>query len=228
MAPDEIRLAILKLLAAYENSSAKRIFDAQRAADVIGLDLKVVHRYLDMLADERCVIPHKSHTSYGVQMAPGGWRLLEQEEARTTAAPTPTRNVPVAHGPYEFHRVIEEVSGAVYRDGHFREAALNAYIRVIEEVRKRSGLDLDGDPLMNRAFACDKHTPVIQINALREKYDLDEQRGFMNLFKGIVGLRNLKAHTTTALLDDPNRAHEYLAMASLLLRVLDISTVDRA
>ena len=115
----------------------------------------------------------------------------------------------------------------MYRDGHFREAALNAYIRVIEEVRKRSGLDLDGDSLMNGAFGCDNQTPVIQINALLEKHDKDEQRGFMNLFKGIVGLRNLKAHTTSALLDDPNRAHEYLAMASLLMRILDRSKVNR-
>jgi hypothetical protein len=49
----------------------------------------------------------------------------------------------------------------------------------------------------------------------------------MNLFKGIVGLRNLKAHSI-ALIDDPHRAHDYLALASLLMRILEISKVNSA
>jgi uncharacterized protein (TIGR02391 family) len=133
----------------------------------------------------------------------------------------------VAHGDsYRFHPAIARVSGQLYRDGHYREAALNAYIRVIEEVKARSRLTVDGDSLMNRAFACDKQLPVIQVNALSSDAEIDEQRGFMFLFKGVVGLRNLKAHSTEALLNDPNRAHDYLALASLLMRVLEISQVN--
>jgi len=49
----------------------------------------------------------------------------------------------------------------------------------------------------------------------------------MFLFKGIVGLRNSKAHSNT-LFDDPHRAHEYLALASLLLRLLEIAKVNSA
>ncbi len=33
-------------------------------------------------------------------------------------------------------------------------------------------------------------TPVIQVNDLRSDAERDEQRGFMHLFKGIVGVRN--------------------------------------
>ena len=47
----------------------------------------------------------------------------------------------------------------------------------------------------------------------------------MFLFKGIVGLRNSKAHSNT-LFNDPSRAHEYLALASLLLRLLEIAAVN--
>jgi uncharacterized protein (TIGR02391 family) len=127
---------------------------------------------------------------------------------------------------YRFHPDIERVSGQLYRDGHYKQAALEAYIRVIEEVKARSGLNLDGDSLMNQAFGCDNRTPVIQFNALQTDAERDEQKGFMFLFKGIVGLRNSKAHSNR-LFNDPARAHEYLALASVLMRVLEIATVKR-
>jgi uncharacterized protein (TIGR02391 family) len=131
----------------------------------------------------------------------------------------------VAPDRYRFHPEIEKVSGDLFRNGHYREAALNAYIRVIEEVRVRSGIADDGDSLMNHAFGCDKKTPGIQFNSLQTDAERDEQRGIMYLFKGIVGLRNSKAHSNT-LFNDPSRAHEYLALASLLLRLLEIATVN--
>jgi len=126
---------------------------------------------------------------------------------------------------YRFHSEIERVGGLMYRDGHYKAAALEAYIRVIEEVKRRSGIADDGDSLMNRAFGCDKQTPVIQFNTLQTDAERDEQRGLMFLFKGIVGLRNSKAHSNT-LFNDPHRAHEYLALASLLLRLLEIAKVN--
>jgi uncharacterized protein (TIGR02391 family) len=132
----------------------------------------------------------------------------------------------VAPGQYQFHPEIGRVSGHLFRDGHYKQAALEAYIRVIEEVRTRSGLGLDGDSLMNQAFGCDNRTPVIQFNALQTDAERDEQKGFMFLFKGIVGLRNSKAHSNR-LFNDPHRAHEYLALASVLMRVLEIATVNR-
>ena len=127
---------------------------------------------------------------------------------------------------YRFHAEIERVSGQLYRDGHYKQAALEAYIRVIEEVRSRSGLALDGDGLMNHAFGCDNRTPIIQFNSLQTESERDEQKGFMFLFKGIVSLRNSKAHSNR-LFDDPYRAHDYLALASVLMRVLEIATVNR-
>ena len=127
---------------------------------------------------------------------------------------------------YRFHHEIERVSGDLYRNQHYREAALNAFIRVIGEVRTMTGLPLDGDPLMNKAFGCDKQKPIIRFNSLASSAEVDEQRGFMNLFKGVVGQRNLKAHTVV-LFDDPYRGHEYLALASLLMRVLEIAHVDK-
>lgn len=126
---------------------------------------------------------------------------------------------------YKFHAEIERVSGDLYRSGHYKQAALEAYIRVIEQVRLMSQIPDDGDSLMNKAFACDKQTPFIQFNSLTTEADRDEQRGFLFLFKGIVGLRNSKAHSN-ALFNDPLRGHDYLALASLLMRVLEIAKVN--
>jgi uncharacterized protein (TIGR02391 family) len=128
----------------------------------------------------------------------------------------------VARDQYQFHPEIERVSGALFRDGHYKQAALEAYIRVIDEVKQRSGLALDGDNLMNQAFGCTNRAPVLKFNSLATDPERDEQNGFMLIFKGIVGLRNSKAHSNR-LFNDPMRAHEYLAMASVLMRLLEIA-----
>ena len=126
---------------------------------------------------------------------------------------------------YKFHSEIERVSGELYRSGHYKQAALEAYIRVIDQVKIVSKIPEDGDSLMNKAFACDRQTPVLQFNDLSTDAERDEQRGFLFLFKGVVGLRNSKAHSN-ALFNDPLRGHDYLALASLLMRVLEIARVN--
>jgi uncharacterized protein (TIGR02391 family) len=137
-------------------------------------------------------------------------------------APPSARTAP---DQYVFHSEIERVSGDLYRNGHYKSAALEAFIRVIDQVKAVSGIPDDGDSLMNKAFACDRQTPVVQFNSLTKDSERDEQRGIYFLFKGIVGLRNSKAHDNR-LFDDPLRAHEYLALASLLIRLLEIAQVS--
>ena len=143
------------------------------------------------------------------------------EQLNDLAPPSAT----TAQDQYKFHSEIERVSGELYRTGHFKSAALEAYIRVIEQVKIVSKIPEDGDSLMNKAFACDKVTPVIQFNSLSTEAEKDEQRGFLFLFKGVVGLRNSKAHSN-ALFNDPLRGHDYLALASLLMRVLEIAKTN--
>jgi uncharacterized protein (TIGR02391 family) len=128
----------------------------------------------------------------------------------------------VAEGQYRFHAEIERVSGGLFRDGHYKSAALEAYVRVIGEVKTRSGLPLDGDDLMNQAFACKNRAPVLKFNQLSNDAERDEQQGFMFLFKGICGLRNFKAHSNQYF-DDPMRAHDYLSLASLMMRMLELT-----
>jgi uncharacterized protein (TIGR02391 family) len=130
---------------------------------------------------------------------------------------------PLKAGEYSLHPEVERVSGALYRDGHYKQAALEAYIRVITEVKSRSGLLLDGDPLVNQAFGCDNRRPVLQFNDLSTDAARDEQKGLLFLYKGVVGLRNTKAHSNVVF-DSPERGFEYLALASLLLRLLETAS----
>ncbi len=126
---------------------------------------------------------------------------------------------------YIFHSEIERVSGDLYRSGHYKSAALEGYIRVIAQVKAVSRIPDDGDSLMNKAFACDRQTPVVQFNGLGSEAEQDEQRAIFLLFKGVVGLRNAKAHDNR-LFDDPLRGHDYLALASLLMRLLEIAQIN--
>jgi len=123
----------------------------------------------------------------------------------------------------QLHPEIERVSASLFGDGHYKQAALEAYISVIAAVKRASGLPEDGDKLMGKAFSFDTQKPVLKFNSLETEPERDEQRGIMYLFKGLVGLRNSKAHSNR-LFNDPVRAHDYLALASLLMRLLEISS----
>ena len=73
---------------------------------------------------------------------------------------------------------------------------------------------------MNKAFGFENQTPLIKFNNLLTDEEKDEQKGIMNLFKGIVGIRNRKAHENV-ILDNSVRALEYIFLASLLMNLLD-------
>lgn len=65
--------------------------------------------------------------------------------------------------------------------------------------------------------------PVLKINNLADQSDVDEQKGFMNLFSGAVsGLRNPRAHKIIK--DDPEMALEFIAFISLLAKIADKSS----
>lgn len=125
---------------------------------------------------------------------------------------------------YDFHPKIKKVSDELFKDGHFAQAVEEAFKKVIKEVKiiyqENANEILDGDRLMNKAFGCTNQTPIIRFNNLEDDADKDEQTGIMNLFKGMVGIRNRKAHDNV-ILDDSNRAIEYLGLSSLLIRSLE-------
>jgi uncharacterized protein (TIGR02391 family) len=128
---------------------------------------------------------------------------------------------------YDLHPQIKNVSFRQFEDGYFKEAIQNALVEVIDQVKikashpkNKNGRELDGDDLMNQVFGCENQEPQIKFNNLKSSLDKAEQRGLMNLFKGIVGIRDRKAHLNFVQ-NDPLKTIEYLSLASLLMRLLD-------
>ncbi len=129
---------------------------------------------------------------------------------------------------YDLHPRVKSVSEKLFADTHYKEAIQASLVEVISRVKEvadypkdSAGRDLDGDHLMNRAFGCDGNNhPLIKLNELKDSIDKAEQRGFMNLFKGIVGVRDKKAHLNF-IQHNPYMTMEYLALASLLMRLLE-------
>jgi uncharacterized protein (TIGR02391 family) len=153
----------------------------------------------------------------------GKWKYLQKHPI---ASPPGKRTE--LFGRYDFHPRIRKVAFSQFENSDFKGAILNAFIEVVDQVKSKTGRpkdkngkDLDGDDLMNRTFGCDgDQTPKIQFNALNDGLDRAEQRGLMYLFKGIVGVRDRKAHLNFVQ-NDPLKTIEYLSLASLLLRLLD-------
>ncbi len=151
-------------------------------------------------------------------------QAIIQEDNRFQSEPS----IDISRSPslqtYDFHKEFKAVSLNLYEDKYYAQAGVEAFKRVIQEVKRiykeKTGQVLDGDTLMNRAFGCTNQTPVIVFNQLESQEDRDEQQGIMYLFKGIVGMRNKKAHDNV-ILNDLARATEYLSLASLLMRLLD-------
>lgn len=128
---------------------------------------------------------------------------------------------------YDLHPQVKTVALKQFEDGNFKESIQNALVEVIDQVKVKAGYpkdangrELDGDTLMNHVFGCDTQVPKIAFNSLRTTLDRAEQRGMMNLFKGIVGVRDRKAHLNF-IQKDPLKTIEYLSLASLLMRLLD-------
>ncbi|MBU1622131.1 MAG: TIGR02391 family protein [Nanoarchaeota archaeon] len=72
-------------------------------------------------------------------------------------------------------------------------AVLEASKSVASKIRKLSGLQSDGATLVDEAFG--GSIPILRINPFQNESDKSEQRGFVNLTKGLFGtFRNFTAH----------------------------------
>lgn len=130
----------------------------------------------------------------------------------------------------QLHSVIKKASEKLFKDRHYAPAIFEAYKALINHIKEKSGQKtLDGQALMRKVFDVeyDKETleirkrPILQLNELRTREDMDEQQGFMHLFIGaVMGIRNPKAHGIIEQ-KDPFKTLEYLSFASLLAKRVD-------
>lgn len=175
----------------------------------------------------RFATDEEEHQQYYVEKMDGARRLIlgmiaEKERLDGDYADEMTEEFKLER--YSLHPQIVTVSKALFDDRHYADANLAAFREVIKRLKDyykaKTGAEKDGDTLMNHAFGCEGRTPLIAFNGLSSTEEIDEQKGLMYLFKGIVGIRNRKAHEWVVL-DNPLKAVEYLALASLLMRLLD-------
>lgn len=78
---------------------------------------------------------------------------------------------------------------------NYFHAVLEATKSVAEKIRRRTGLTTDGSELVDAAFSFKARIPHLAMNSLTSESEQSEQRGFMNLLKGLFGtFRNPTAH----------------------------------
>ena len=118
------------------------------------------------------------------------------------------------------HPRIAGVSLDLYGDGYYAEAVLEASKSLINFVKEKSRIELDGTPLMTKVFS--QHNPILAFNDLSSKSDLDEQLGMMHLFEGaVLAIRNPRGHDFPE--DSAERAMEYISFISMLAKRVDES-----
>ena len=147
-------------------------------------------------------------------------RAIARALAVTSSASPPAATSTTLDGGLDsLHPDVRRVSERLFRDGHPGAAIFEAFKAVNNRVKRLSGLKDDGKSLMGKAF--DEQRPLLRINAGSNQSDRDEQEGFKFIFMGtMLGIRNPKAHEELVATQE-DRALEYLALASLLMRRLD-------
>jgi uncharacterized protein (TIGR02391 family) len=114
------------------------------------------------------------------------------------------------------HEAVIDNALPQYRDGHWRDAVLNAFIAVFDLLRSRVQLDRDGEGLITQSFSLDN--PLLLVSDLTTESGKSDQRGFMMMLQGVYrGVRNPKAHGLQHDLT-AHKAAQYLVMASLFAR----------
>jgi len=107
-------------------------------------------------------------------------------------------------------------------DNYFH-AVFEATKSVAEKIRSRTGLTKDGGVLVDDAFSFQNQPPCLALNSLRTESEQSEQKGFMNLLKGLFGtFRNTIAHAPKISWPiDRRDALDILSLVSLIHRRLD-------
>lgn len=114
-------------------------------------------------------------------------------------------------------------------DNYFH-AVFEATKSVADKIRLLSGLRADGAVLVDEAFSFNAIVPHIALNSLRTESEQSEQKGFMNLVKGLFGMfRNTTAHAPKIAWEIGEQdALDIMSMVSLVHRRLDQAVRARA
>jgi uncharacterized protein (TIGR02391 family) len=107
-----------------------------------------------------------------------------------------------------------------YQAGNYTGSILDSVHLLGDLIREKSGLGIDGVPLIHAAF--NGPTPPIKINTLQTESEKDEQKGVGELLRGIyTAIRNPRSHTKKT--DDKDTADSIICFIDLLITWIDKS-----
>ncbi|WNV76519.1 TIGR02391 family protein [Geodermatophilus sp. DSM 44513] len=119
------------------------------------------------------------------------------------------------------HPRISGAAGSLFQSGHYRQAVFDALQAVEHRVQTLTGRSESGRDLMGKVFG--SASPQLDVTKAAGRNAEDERGGFAQLFMGVMlGVRNPRGHGS-AVQDSAEEALEYLALASLLMRRLDLA-----
>lgn len=151
-----------------------------------------------------------------------GEAIAEAEELSGTTVPNSGVTDPIASAWSLLHPSVRAIAGDRFNSGHYADSVeaaikeLQATVRNL--VKKRGGPELDGVALMQHAFS--PTNPIIVLADLTTQSGKNMQRGYMELFAGMVSaIRNPHAHGNNSISDD--RALHQLFVVSTLWYAVD-------
>jgi uncharacterized protein (TIGR02391 family) len=125
------------------------------------------------------------------------------------------------------HPEISKVSRSHFKNGNYRNAVLDAAIRLEEMVKQKAnypkdnrGKELSGVALMHSVF--DSNKPILSWCKNERQIERDELEGYKLIFAGtVLGIRDTKAHAIFEI--EPLRALKLLTLITLLAELVDAS-----
>lgn len=123
------------------------------------------------------------------------------------------------------HPLILKSSKKLFDDGHFANAAEDAFIEINDRVKKlfaiiRPGEDIpDGESAMTTVFSA--KNPIVEFCDQSTLSGQNKQKGYMQMLSGAISaLRNPKAHSNEETLS-ADEAYRRLVTASMLMYAID-------
>lgn len=122
----------------------------------------------------------------------------------------------------DIHVKITSVAKSRFESTYYADAAESAFKEVNtcvkDIVKRKTGKELDGAPLMKTAFS--PNNPLIVLGDLSTESGRNIQQGYMEIFAGaMMGIRNPKAHDNLNITE--KRAKHFIYLASLLMQKID-------
>lgn len=123
------------------------------------------------------------------------------------------------------HPLIQKSSKKLFEDGHFANAAEDAFIEINARVKNlfsivNPGSKVpDGDTAMTTVFST--NNPLIEFCDRSTETGYNKQKGYMQMLAGAMSaLRNPKAHSNSEILS-AEEAYRRLTTASMLMYAID-------